>query len=202
MNRMTVVVHRVFDEDGRQRVFEDMLRDVWRRVVEEGRVETTFYAGGINTPAEFLAFLRQPHVMASLACTRADGRPLALGWLTHAGDHSAFAHFCVIGPFRRSAGKAMLSHWKNLIDATGAPLVDMLLGITPEINTRALRLARIMGFETVGTIPRYCQCVYAGIRCGGVLGCLDLTAVDGSAPTGDHRALESNDRHRPDVTTP
>ena len=179
MNRMTVVVHRVFDEDGRQRVSEDMLRDVWRRVVEEGRVETTFYAGGINTPAEFLAFLRQPHVMASLACTRADGRPLALGWLTHAGDHSAFAHFCVIGPFRRSAGKAMLSHWKNLIDATGAPLVDMLLGITPEINTRALRLARIMGFETVGTIPRYCRCAYAGVRCGGVLSCLDLAGASG-----------------------
>jgi len=174
---MTVVVHRIFDKDGRQRVSDEVLGDVWRRVVEEGKVETTFYAGGVNTPAEFLAFLRQPHVVASLACARTDGHPLALGWLTHAGDHSAFAHFCVIGPFRRSAGEAMVSHWKDFTDATGAPLVDMLLGITPEINTGALRLARIIGFKTVGTIPRYCHCAYAGVRCGGVLSCLDLAAA-------------------------
>lgn len=171
---MALVVSRVFADDGHQRISDEVLHDVWRRIVEEGKVEATFYSGGVNTPAEFLTFLRQRHVMASLAFEHGPDRPRALGWLTHAGEASAFAHFCVLGGFRRSVGEAMLSHWRGLGDATGEPLVDVLLGITPEIHAPALRVARIMGFTTIGTIPRYCRCSYAGVRCGGVLGFLDL----------------------------
>jgi hypothetical protein len=174
---MPLVALSLFDAAGRRVVTDDVLMDVWRRIVAEDKVELVFYSGGVNTPTEFLDFILQPRLLVSLVVDAATERPRALGWLTNAGEGSAFAHYCVIGPFQRSVGRAMLANWCELKDATGAPMFEILLGITPEVHTAALRLARIMGFSTVGTIPRYCRCPYAGGRCGGVLSCLESPAV-------------------------
>jgi len=170
---MPLVARPLFDAAGTRLVGDDMLREVWRRIVMENKVELTFYGGGINTPSEFLEFILQPRIMASLVIEATTGQPRVLGWLTHAGECSAFAHYCVIGPFQRSVGRTLLDHWCGLTDATGQPLFDVLLGITPEVHTAALRVARIMGFSTVGTIPKYCRCLSAGGRCGGVLTCFE-----------------------------
>ncbi len=175
---MGLVARTLFDSAGQRLVADAVLLDVWCRIVEEGKVESVFYSGGINTPSEFLEFILQPRILASLVVDTATDQVRALGWLTHAGEGSAFAHYCVLGPFRRSVGRAMLTHWRGLTSAAGKPLFDMLLGITPEIHTAALRVTRIMGFTTIGTIPRYCRCTYAGGRCGGVLSSLDCSPLE------------------------
>lgn len=170
---MQLAIHPLVDAAGRRCVNDDVLLEVWRQIVAEDKVELVFYSGGINTPAEFLEFILGPDLIVSLVVEAATSRPRAVGWLTNAGEGSAFAHYCVIGPFRRSIGQAMLNHWCGQKDAAGAPKFEVLLGITPEVHTAALRVARIMGFSTVGTIPRYCRCAYAGGRCGGVLTCFE-----------------------------
>lgn len=175
---MGLVARTLFDSVGQRLVADAVLLDVWCRIVEEGKVESVFYSGGINTPSEFLEFILQSGILASLVVDTATDQVRALGWLTHAGEGSAFAHYCVLGPFRRSVGRAMLTHWRGLTNAAGTPLFDMLLGITPEIHTAALRVTRIMGFTTIGTIPRYCRCTYAGGRCGGVLSSLDCSPLE------------------------
>jgi hypothetical protein len=183
-----LVIHPLFDAAGHRFVTDEALVDVWRRIVAENKVEMVFYSGGVNTPAEFFEFILQPRLLVSLVVDEATGRPRALGWLTNAGEGSAFAHYCVLGPFQRSVGRAMLAHWCGLKDAGGAPMLDILLGITPEVHTAALRLARIMGFSTIGTIPRYCRCPYAGGRCGGVLSCFENPHGPSSSESDPDRA--------------
>lgn len=184
---MPLVIHPLFDAAGRRRITDDTLVDVWRRIVAEDKVEMVFYSGGVNTPAEFLEFILQPQLLVSLVVDAATGQPRALGWLTNAGEGSAFAHYCVLGPFHRSVGRAMLAHWCGLKDAAGAPMFEILLGITPEVHTAALRLTRIMGFSTIGTIPRYCRCPHAGGRCGGVLSCFESPLGTSSSASSPNR---------------
>lgn len=124
----------------------------------EQKVELLFYAGGINTPAEFLEFIAAPRLEVSVASDSATGRPLAIAWLTHASDASAFVHYCVLGPPRRDVGKALLRHWCGLRDPDGAPRFDVLLGVTPDFHAAALRVLRI---------------IQGPSRCGGGARCRD-----------------------------
>lgn len=170
---MSLVVRPVRDSAGTQILTDEILIGIWRRIVEQRRVEAVFYAGGVNTPAEFLEYILQPHVLCAVVCDAQTSEPRAIGWLTHAGAGSAFAHYCVLGRFRRDLGRTLLDYWFGLEAEAGEPLIEVLLGITPEIHTLALRVATMMGFTTIGSIPRYCRCPYAGMRCAGVLTCLE-----------------------------
>jgi hypothetical protein len=166
---MAIVVHSLFDGQGRQVVPAETLVEIWRTIVRENKVELLFYAGGINTPAEFLEFITAPRLTVSVVIESNTGHILGLAWLTNASQGSAFVHYCMLGPPRRDVGKALVSHWCGLRDGSGSPLFDVLLGVTPEFHTAALRVVRIMGFTTLGTIPRYCRSPYAGGACGGVI---------------------------------
>ena len=175
---MPIVVQSLFDDRGRPALAREALLGIWRTIVEEQKVELLFYAGGINTPAEFLEFIAAPRLEVSVASDSATGRPLAIAWLTHASDASAFVHYCVLGPPRRDVGKALLRHWCGLRDPDGAPRFDVLLGVTPDFHAAALRVLRIMGFTTLGTIPRDCHSPFAGGRCGGVISYYECPSAD------------------------
>jgi len=95
--------------------------------------------------------------------------PAALGWLTNAAAGSAFVNYCVLRRPRRSAGKALLEYWCSFRDPAGKPLFRVLLGITPETHTAALRVIRIIGFKSIGTIHRYCEMDRGRTRCGVVI---------------------------------
>jgi hypothetical protein len=150
-------------------VSDAALASIWRRLVAEERVERTFYAGGIANPESFIGFLKSPHVAACIAIDEEARQPAVLAWLTNVENVSAFAHYCVLGRPSRAAGRAVLSFWESLRNPAGEPLLDLLLGITPEIHQEALRVLHILGFTSIGTIPRYCDCHYLGSRCGGVI---------------------------------
>lgn len=155
--------------DGRWSLPDDPLITIWQRIVAEGKVEQLFYAGGIDAPADFLQFIKSRHVIASVVLDLETRLPRAIGWLTNASGGAAFTHYCVLGKPRRSVGRVLLDHWINLRDRDGKRLFRVLLGITPETHPAALRVIRIMGFTSLGTIPRYCQIDRGRICCGGVI---------------------------------
>jgi hypothetical protein len=148
---------------------------IWQQIVAEGKVQQLFYAGGISTADQFVAFIRSDHVEAYVVFDPLNRRPVVIAWLTNAGGGSAFAHYCVLGRPIREAGRAVIAYWSDQRDAAGARRFDVLLGITPETNTAALRVLRILGFTAIGTIPRYCNCFYEGGRRGGVISYLLLS---------------------------
>lgn len=155
--------------DGRWSLPDDPLIAIWQRIVSEEKVEQLFYAGGIDTPADFLGFIKSSQVIACLVLDLETRSPCALGWLTNAAGGSAFVHYCVLGPPRRSAGQALLDYWCNFRGSNGQRLFRVLMGITPEIHTAALRVIRIMGFTSIGTIPRYCAIDRGRRHCGAVI---------------------------------
>ncbi len=150
-------------------VSDDQLRAIWNCLHREGRVEMVFYAGGLTTVDQFLAFMRSPHIMPCIAVDAESRGPLIVGWLTNVHNKAAFAHYFVLGRPRWRAGWAMRDYWMGLREPDGTPLLEVLIAITPETHTQGLRATGIMGFTTIGTIPRYCNCVYAGGRQGGVI---------------------------------
>lgn len=155
--------------DGRWSIPDEPLVAIWRQIASEGKVGELFYAGGIDTPADFLGFIRSPQIIACIVLDLEMRAPCAIGWLTNASSGSAFVHYCVLGKPRRSAGKALLDYWCTLRAPDGQRLFRVLLGITPETHAAALRVIRIMGFTTLGTIPHYCQLDRGRAHCGAVI---------------------------------
>lgn len=150
------------------------LEAIWEQLVAEGKVEDVFYAGGVASSADFLRFVASPAV-SILAAIEAESTSIrGLAWLTNVHDGSAFLHYCTLGGFRRGVARALLAHLESLRQTDGRPALDRLLGITPEVNARALRMLKVMGFTTLGTIPGYCRLASRGGRCGGVISYYEL----------------------------
>lgn len=156
------------------------LRDIWRRIVAENKVKSLFYGGGVETFEDFEAELGVARVAAVVVVDTTEARPALLAWLTNLGGGSAFAHYCALGLPRREAGRAVLDYWARLVDESGRPLIEVLLGITPETHQAALRVTRIMGFTNGCTIPRYCIVADPPGRVGGVLSYCTLHAGYGA----------------------
>jgi len=161
---------------GRFSISDDSLLAIWRQIVAEEKVESLFYGGGIDTPQHFLNFIKSPQLIASIVMDVRENAPCAIGWLTNAAGGSAFVHYCVLGRPSRAAGRALLDHWCSFRGPDGKRLFHVLLGITPETHEAALRVLRIMGFTSIGTIPHYCQCAYEGGWRGGVISYFECAA--------------------------
>lgn len=154
---------------GQMSVSDEALVAIWRQIVAEDKVTQLFYAGGIDGPRDFLGFIKGPGIIACIVVDVETRAASAIGWLTNASGGSAFVHYCVLGTPRRSAGRALLDYWCNFRGPDGRRLFHVLLGITPEHHTAALRVIRIMGFTSLGVIPQYCTVDEGRGRCGAVI---------------------------------
>lgn len=159
----------LFQQHGGLSISDEALLAIWRQIVAERKVEQLFYAGGIDTPRDFLSFIKSPQIIACIVLDLDTRSPCAIAWLTNVSGGAAFVHYCALGLFKRSTGKALLEYWCKFRNPDGTRLFHLLLGITPETNTAALRVLRIMGFTSIGTIPNYCHCEFEGGRRGGVI---------------------------------
>lgn len=168
---------------------DEAIASLWRRMVAADKVTQTFYAGGIAGPDEFLRFVKARDIAACIVIDDEARQPAVFAWLTNIENAAAFAHYCVFGRPSRAAGQAVLALWEQMRRPDGQPLLEVLLGITPEIHDAALRVLRILGFTSIGVIPRYCNCVYAGGRCGAVISYREFIrpgTASQSRPTVEH----------------
>lgn len=163
---------------------DEGLRGIWERILTEGKVSDLFYSGGIETCDDFVQAIRSPWVAPVAVVDTTNAMPVLLAWLTNLGSGSAFVHYCTLGHPRRDAGRALLAYWEHLVDEAGDPLIEVLLGITPETHVAALRVIRIMGFTNGCTIPRYCQVAVPPGRVGGVLSYRQLRAATARSKAG------------------
>ena len=159
--------------DGQQLLADTILDAVWQQIVAEWKVASLFYSGGINSAADFLAYIKKSHLHVIFAVESATSQLKGIGWLTNVSGGTGFVHYCMLGPPRRSVGKAMLDYWCGLRRTDGQPWLHVLMGITPEYHTAALRVIRIMGFTSLETIPSYCVSQDGQGRCGAVISYLE-----------------------------
>jgi hypothetical protein len=166
---MSVSILPLIGAGGQRTVSDAWLEEVWWRIVGEGKVEAVFYSGGVSSPNDFLRFVAANDRFMVFSLEGVSGRPRGFAWLTNLHDGSGFLHYCSLGGFGREQARLLMSHWEGLRNADGSPTVERLLGITPEANPAAVRVLKLMGFTTLGTIPGYCRLAHGGGRCGGVI---------------------------------
>lgn len=155
--------------DGKQLIADNILEAVWQQIVAEGKQDMLFYSGGIHSAVDFLAYIKASHLHVIFVVESATSQLKGIGWLTNVSGGTAFVHYCMLGPPRRSVGTALLDYWCRLRRTDGQPWLHVLMGITPEHHTAALRVIRIMGFTSLETIPSYCASPDGRGRCGAVI---------------------------------
>lgn len=132
-------------------------------MMQEGSFQRVFYEGHINSPEDFLETMKRPANVPVFVFRGLE--PIGFGWLNGAISKRAFAHFCVLktawGKDSVQAGKLVVSYWMSF-ENEGEPVIDVLIGVIPQPNTRAIDYAQRVGFTHLGMIPG--MAVYEGDR--------------------------------------
>lgn len=128
--------------------------DIWARVDAEGVAETVFCDGSVQTAEDFAAEMNKPHVHPfRVYCC---GKLAAVVWLTNLEGKSCRGHFVVFKEFAhysRHIGKFMLEYLLSMKFSDGSHCFDVVIGIIPSFNFRAINLVKKSGFAYVGDIP-------------------------------------------------
>lgn len=119
------------------------------RMQEEGLIELVFAGRCVKTATEFVAAMKLPSNLVVFAYV--DGEIAGVAWLNGISSTHGFGHFC----FTRSAkgetvriGRAILDYWKTF------PSLEVIVGMIPASNERAIIYALKLGFTSLGSIPK------------------------------------------------
>ncbi|BBD08757.1 hypothetical protein [Desulfovibrio ferrophilus] len=133
----------------------DGLCPLWEQLEREGSARSLFYDGSMNTAEDFARFAQAPQRL--LYAVFVSGTPAALFWLDGWSGRAAFIHFVVFrrayGSTARVIGRYVTGWLLRAKRKGGLPLVQTLIGLTPETNPLAIRFVRDIGFRVLGRIP-------------------------------------------------
>jgi hypothetical protein len=153
--------------DGAWTIPDEILIGVWAQIVAEGKDKELFYDGTINTPFEWMEFIKRPGTYPILIAK--DKQVVHIAWLKDIFDIGAWAHHCSVGKYHRGAWEAGRDHWKQYFTN-----LKILLGITPENNERAVKFVqKICKFTVLGKIPQMCR-MADGSRVGAFISYYEL----------------------------
>jgi hypothetical protein len=158
-------------EHGQLNVPDEALASIWNQMVSEGKAQKVFYNGYVTSAFDFVNFIKTGGVLPIIIYDNEAQVPCHIAWISDYGDGHACLHHCSLGQFKRGSGKAILKYYETFRDtSTGDPVFETMIGITPENNGAAVRVARLMGFKMLSpAIPGLCNDVYTGKRVNGVI---------------------------------
>jgi len=164
-------VYPLVTKDGQSSIPDDVLAEIWNQMVAERKAQKVFYNGYITTVFDFINFLKTSGVLPILVFDTQENALCHIAWISDYGDGHACLHHCSLGQFKRGAGKAILKYYGDFTNHdTGCSVFETMIGITPENNEAAIRVARLMGFKMLSpAIPGLCNDMYAGKRVNGVI---------------------------------
>lgn len=150
-------------EDDKFSIPDEMLAEIYRDLVESGRAGIVFYSGGISTQKDFINYLKDPKNHFVFVVDTETRQFVFMAWLNSIQGHTAYSHFSGLGnaPYRPEMGQLVIDYWGS----TGVPAV--LVGVIPETNKTAIKLAMNLGYEKAGIIPELCELHNA--RVGGAI---------------------------------
>lgn len=129
----------------------------------EGTFQRVFYEGNVHTPYDFLEMMKRPGNLPIFVFRGVE--PVAFGWLNGLIGKRAFAHFCTLktawGRDALQACQLGLKFWMSFEDS-GDPIFDVLIGVIPSSNRKAIEFAERVGFTKLGEIPGMAE--YMGDR--------------------------------------
>ena len=156
--------------DGARTVSDSVVKEAFRKTVQDKTHTTVFYDGKIKTEDEFLDLMKDPKNLPVFVLV--DDKLSGYAWINSIADNHAFAHFNFFketwGKCAEDIGKSLLDYWFSFPGSNG-PMFDVLIGMIPKFNTKANRFIERLGFVRVGEIPMMLRNAYAGERTAAVL---------------------------------
>ncbi len=130
------------------------IADFYFDLVDTGLIDAVFHDRGFRGPGDFIAYLQSERNQPVFIWR--DNRIAGLAWLNPVVGTFALGHFC----FRRSAwgeharedGKKVLDYWMAL-EALGEPILDVIIGATPQKNGFVHEYLGQIGMTRLGTVP-------------------------------------------------
>jgi hypothetical protein len=157
------------NRDGSLNVPDEILAAIWENMQAQGKDKIVFYNGHIKTLFDWISFVHDPSNHFVLVMDTEEEAICGVTWINCLEDRAAKLHFCIIGPYKRGMGEAAMQVYDSYKWTDGTPLLQLLIGLTPECYESALKLVKMMGFKVVGTIPDACYLAYEDRRVGGVV---------------------------------
>jgi hypothetical protein len=127
----------------------------YERMQRDGTLAEINYEGQVPDVAAFVRIARGADYFAAV---ESDGEAVAVVWLNRYAGRRAHLHFCTFatiwGEWTVPVGKQVLDQLIHFKDEHGY-LMDVIWGIVPTANRRALEYALACGGVLCGTIPGY-----------------------------------------------
>lgn len=141
--------------DGISTMTNSFVMGLYDRMKEDGTADIVFYDGSVRDADGFLRKMRYENI--ALYAVYADQKLAGVVWLNGFEGRVARCHWCVFSPYWAKGsveiGKASLRKILAIKERGGAYLYDMLLGILPSSNERAVRYCLKCGGRKAGVVP-------------------------------------------------
>lgn len=134
---------------------DHVMAAIYYQMQIDGTLKTVFYDGKMNSPEELVSMMQDSLNLPVIVLV--DKKVSGIYWLNGVAGNYAFAHFCAFketwGKCTKEIAERVLDYWFSFKGSDGY-LFDVLLGMIPEFNERAIRYAEDVGFCRVGVIPK------------------------------------------------
>lgn len=160
-------------ETGEWSIPDTVMLGVWHEMVKDGRNKTVFYSGGMASPQEWMQWVQSEFNYPLLVIDTREKKIVFVAWFNSVVDRICFAHFCGIGKgtYRPEIVDLVMEYWSAFTAPDGSTYFRCILGMIPETNEKAIKLAERGGFVFIGTIPGICLLAHEGDKfVGGRLG--------------------------------
>lgn len=141
--------------EGQWTLPESLVFSVGKRAWDQGVLETVFINGGVTSSEDFLWTMQRPTNLPVFAFV--NKICIGVAWLNNISGNHAFGHFLFLkggrGETARDAGKLILKYWLAF-SAEDGPILDVVLGLVPSFNERAIKFVQDLGMTKLGEIPK------------------------------------------------
>lgn len=142
---------------------DELLIKLWQQMVDEGRAARLFYTGTVTNGGEWVEWLKDSRNLPIMVMDSREMKIACVAWLNNVDRGCAQIHFCMLGPPATGIGINALEYYSRFPD------LHVIVGVTPEEYTTAIRYAKRIGFKEVGVIPNMLQMKYENRRMGAVI---------------------------------
>ncbi len=153
----------IFRTDDGWTVPDALLVKLWEQMVREGRAAKLFYSGTVANEFEWIDWLKDPSNFPVIVMDSREKKIAAIAWLNNKNSGTAQIHFCMFGPPHPGVGEKVLRYFSSF------PELHVIVGVTPEEYTTAIRYAKRIGFKAAGRIPNMLYMAYENRRMGAVI---------------------------------
>jgi hypothetical protein len=164
--------------DGVRNYPDTFIRGLYLQMTAEGTVETVFHDGRINSADDFLRAMKSSNNCLYLVCL--EKKIVGIVWLNRIEATSAHVHFCGFkeswGEQSERIGRETMRMLLGIKSRNGKYLFDVLLGLIPAGNERAVNWLLDIGLQKVGVIPHGLFSIRTGKSIDGLI--LSLTRED------------------------